>query len=358
MLGRRATLALPLGLLARPAAAAAPAVLSAAADAEGRWRAAAFGLDGVLRFEIALPARGHGAALAPDRSLAVLFARRPGSYALVVDPLDGRMLARIDRPIERWFCGHGTFSADGRLLYATEIDGSGEGVVGVYAATTWRRLGEFPTGGADPHDIRLTPDGGALWVANGGIRTDPRLPRVRFELEHIESTVVRLDTASGAIRARLRAGAAGDLRSLRHLALGADGTVFVAMQHEGPKHERPALVAATQGDGLVPVQAEAAVWRAMNHYTGSAAATLDGALVSVTSPRGGVIAVIDANRHTLRATVRLGDTCGVAGVDGRFVVTSGLGRAVVVDHSGLVAPIRGEAAGRLRWDNHLLSLET
>lgn len=357
MLGRRATLVLPLGLRARPAAAAGPAVLSAAADAEGRWRAAALGLDGALRFEIALPARDHGSALAPDRSLAVLFARRPGGYALVLDPLGGRILAWIDRPTERWFCGHGTFSADGRLLYATEIDGSGEGLVGVYVAATWRRLGAFPTGGADPHGIRLAADGGALWVANGGIRTDPRRPRVRFDLERIDSTVVRLDPASGAILARLRAGAAGDLRSLRHLALGADGTAFVAMQHEGPKHERPALVAATQGDGLVPLQAEAAVWRAMDDYTGSAAATLDGALVSVTSPRGGVVAVIDASTRARRATVRLGDACGVAGVGGRFVVTSGLGRAVMVDRSGLVSPVPGKAAGRPRWDNHLLSLE-
>ncbi len=45
-------------------------------------------------FQIGLPARGHAAAAHPTQALAVAFARRPGTFALVIDCLSG--LVRID----------------------------------------------------------------------------------------------------------------------------------------------------------------------------------------------------------------------------------------------------------------------
>lgn len=357
MIGRRTTLGLFGIALARPSLAASPSFLSAAADANGAWRAAAFGLDGAPRFELALPARGHGAAVSPDRGTAVLFGRRPGDYALVLDAATGTLRQTIDRATERWFCGHGAYSAEGALLYATELDAQGEGVVGVYAPRRgFARIGEFPTGGADPHDIRLTRDGQSLWVANGGIRTDPRLPRARLDLETIDSSLVLLDAASGQIRARRRLPGDDMLLSLRHLAIDADGEVFVAMQHEGPRFERPPLVAIADQTRIETLDGAEPLWDALNHYTGSAAATADGRFVAVTSPRGGVMAVIDAKaRHVLfRASLR--DGCGVAAGGDGFVVTSGLGGGITVGTDGAVAALPAGWVERLRWDNHLVSL--
>lgn len=355
-LPRRAALALPFLALARPAPAAEAGFLAAAADAEGRWRVAAFGADGAKRFESAMPARGHGAAVGPDGGTAVLFARRPGHFALVLDPASGALRQVVERAPGRWFCGHGAFSADGGTLWASEIDATGEGVVGVYAVRRgYARIGEFPTGGADPHDVRLAPDGASIWVANGGIRTDPRLPRTRFELEAFDSSLVRLDTGSGRLLARHRVAQDASL-SLRHLALAPDGTVAIAMQHEGPRQDRPPLVALVDAAGLAVLPGPAAGWGLLDHYIGSAAASADGTLFAVTSPRGGAGLVIEAASRRVRAAFTLRDGCGVAAAPGGFLVTSGLGGGVLVAADGTQRRLENPFLAGLRWDNHLVPI--
>ena len=355
--GRRAVFGLIGFAAAVPAVAATPAYLSAAADAEGRWRAVAFGLDGSPRFDVPLPARGHGAAVSPDGGVAVLFARRPGSFAQLLHPATGRVGETLPRATGRWFCGHGCFSADGDLLYATELDDAGDGVVGVYAATRgFARIGEFPTGGADPHDIRLTPDGRALWVANGGIRTDPSLPRARLDLESFDSDVTLLDAASGARLSRRALDGEDNALSLRHLALDASGALFVAMQHEGPRFERPALIAATTSEGIMSLDAPDALWRGLDHYTGSATAGQGGEVIAVTSPRGGKGVLIDARSRHVMAEFAMPDGCGIASTPEGFVVTSGLGRVALVGTSAAPADLGAAWLGRLRWDNHLVRL--
>lgn len=355
--GRRAVFGLIGFAAAAPAMAAAPAYLSAAADAEGRWRAVAFGLDGSPRFDVPLPARGHGAAVSPDGGVAVLFARRPGSFAQLLHPASGRVGETLPRATGRWFCGHGCFSADGDLLYATELDEAGEGVVGVYAATRgFTRIGEFPTGGADPHDISLTPDGRALWVANGGIRTDPSLPRARLDLESFDSDVTLLDAGSGQRLSRRALDGEDNTLSLRHLALDASGAVFIAMQHEGPRFERPALIAATTREGVTSLDAPDALWRGLDHYTGSAVAGQGGELIAVTSPRGGRGVLIEAKSRRVVSQFAMRDGCGVAAAPEGFIVTSGLGQVALVGASGAPNDLAAAWLARLRWDNHLVRL--
>jgi hypothetical protein len=358
MLGRRAALGLGAGLLLRDRAAAASTggFAAAGADAAGNWRLAAFGLDGSPKFDLPIPARGHSLAVAPGGDAAVLFARRPGQQAWLVGLPEGRIRQAIPRGTERWFCGHGVFSADGTLLYATEIDGNGQGIIGVYAAARgFDRIGEFPSHGLDPHDIRLAPDGLTLIVANGGIRTDPRLPRARLDLDGMDSGVAHFETSSGRLATQWHLPEAQRLLSLRHLALAGDA-VFVAMQHEGPRHERQPLVAMGRDTGLAMLEPGLPLWRGMDHYAGSAAASADGRLVAVTSPRGGIAAVLDARSLAVLATVSVPDGCGVAATPGGFVVTSGLGGAAIIDAQGEVGRLPGEWLRRVRWDNHLVPI--
>jgi hypothetical protein len=357
MPGRRAALGLGAGLLLGGAKAGRAKFVAAGANEAGGWRVAAFGQDGAQHFDLPIPARGHGLAMAPDGATAVLFARRPGAEALLLDLRAGRALARIPRATSRWFCGHGAFSADGALLYATEIDGGGQGVIGVYAAGRgFARIGEYPSFGLDPHDIRLDPDGTTLLVANGGIRTDPLLPRARLDLDGMESGLARIEAATGRLLSRWHLPEAQRLLSLRHLAL-ADGSVFVAMQHEGPRWERQALVAVGHAAGVAVLDASLPLWRAMDHYAGSAAASADGGMVAVTSPRGGVAAVLDARSHAVLARFAIPDGCGIAAAPGGgFVVTSGLGGAVLIGAAGVAAALPGEWLRRVRWDNHLVPI--
>ena len=120
-------------------------------------------------FRLRLPDRGHAAAAHPSRPEAVAFARRPGTFALVIDCAEGREVARLHSPEDRHFYGHGAFTPDGGLLFTTEnaiADGTGR--LGIWDARDgYRRIGEISSGGTGPHEVRLMPDGRA---AGGGER--------------------------------------------------------------------------------------------------------------------------------------------------------------------------------------------
>ena len=83
-------------------------------------------------FRILLPARGHAACAHPSVPEAVAFARRPGTYALVIDCVSGAVTQQIEAPEGRHFNGHGIYLSDGDTLCTPENDYSaGRGVVGV-----------------------------------------------------------------------------------------------------------------------------------------------------------------------------------------------------------------------------------
>ena len=93
----------------------------------GRWRIA------VSRPH--LPARGHDIAQRPHTREFVVFARRPGTWAVAVDANHAHEPQIITARADRHFFGHGLFSADGRLLYASENDiETGDGIIGIYDA--------------------------------------------------------------------------------------------------------------------------------------------------------------------------------------------------------------------------------
>ena len=62
-----------------------PAYLAAAKTADGGFALHGLSGRGVSLFHLALPSRGHAATAHPTRAEAVAFARRPGTFALVID---------------------------------------------------------------------------------------------------------------------------------------------------------------------------------------------------------------------------------------------------------------------------------
>lgn len=174
-----------LGLPRSPGAAPRRRLyLGARADAEGGYRVSGFRASGAGAFDLGLPDRGHSFAVRQDRRTAVVFARRPGRFALALDLARGAASAEFVAPRDRHFYGHGAFGPDGRFLYASENDFAGErGVIGVYdAAKGYRRVGELSSHGIGPHEVALLSDGVTLAVANGGILTRPDLPRVKLNV--------------------------------------------------------------------------------------------------------------------------------------------------------------------------------
>jgi hypothetical protein len=320
---RRVLLAAAALPLARPVLAASrPVLLASGRDADGF---AAFGLDarGAILWRRALPGRAHGFALAPDRRRAVIFARRPGAWALPLDPGSGAAGPAWSAGGYA-LCGHGQFAAGG-LVAATATDAEGEGHLLLFDARTGRRAGAWPTGGADPHEVlRIAAD--AFVVANGGDAADA-------------SSLVRMDDRTG--RRLARAGAAPDLArlSLRHLAV-LDGAAVVVCQDRSQPDPSVPLVAAWRDDGLDWLDLGPGI-ATMRGYCGSVASR--GAALCVTSPNGGV-----AVEWPSRAAHAIADVCGVAALGDGFVLSSGGGEVIL--------PGGGLRRHAVQWDNHMVAL--
>ncbi len=141
----------------------------------------------------------------------------------MLDCVQGAQLARLEAPEARHFYGHGCFSADGALLFTTENDYDGRrGMIGVWdGADGFRRLGEFPSGGVGPHDIRRMPNGG-LVVANGGIETHPDTGRTRLNLPMMRPNLSYL-SEQGTILEQVEPPRDLSANSIRHLAARMTG---------------------------------------------------------------------------------------------------------------------------------------
>ncbi|MEM9584101.1 MAG: DUF1513 domain-containing protein [Pseudomonadota bacterium] len=327
-----------------------PAYLSAGMTRDGAYVLCGLGADGRLAFTRSLPARGHAAAAHPSRAEVVAFARRPGTFAIVLDCVSGLELARLVAPEGRHFYGHGAFSADGRLLFTTENEfDAARGIVGVWdAARAYRRIGEFPSGGTGPHDIKLMPDGATLVVANGGIETHPETGRAKLNLPSMRSRLsfLRLD---GAVVDQVALDGAYRKNSIRHLAVTDEGVVAFAAQWQGDVTDAvPLLGTFKPGVDAAPQLARAPVFREAQAYLGSIAAHRSA--IAVTSPRGGLVLEFDARSLALTEKQVIEDVCGIAPMSGGFICTSGTGRVL----SGPVR--RAETQHDMRWDNHLIAL--
>ncbi len=334
------------------AGAGSPAWLAAARDGAGAYRLFGLSEQGAAVFSVPLPARGHAAAAHPKRPEAVAFARRPGTFALVLDCAAGRVAAELATPPGRHFYGHGAFSADGTRLYTTENDiAAGRGVIGIRdAARGYARIGEIESGGTGPHEILRLPGSDMLVVANGGIETHPDTGRAKLNLPTMRPNLTYL-APDGRVLETFELPDELRLNSIRHLAARADGLVAAAMQWQGEAAEAPPLLLLHRR-GAAPRLAAApfAARMAMQGYAGSVAFSGDGARVAITSPRGGQAHLFDADSGAFVGAHAAPDICGLAPAQGGFLATTGTGRLLPLDGTG--PAVRHPVA----WDNHLIAL--
>jgi hypothetical protein len=313
---------------------------------------------------VALPDRGHDIAVCPVTRRCVVFARRPGSFAVAFSAARTSPPVSFEAPPDRHFYGHGVFSPDGRLLYTTENDfEAGRGMIGVYGSTAgYRRLGEMPSFGLGPHDLALIDEGRVLVVANGGLKEHPDFGNGRRILNpgEIQTSLAYIDAATGDLLERHELAAGGQI-SLRHLDANRDGTVVLGAQivrgaqgqgdeaeHLVYRHRRQRLLKATRlTDGACT---------ALSGYVSSVAVDSSGTSAAVTSSRSGSVVVIDISTGRLLKIHRLTDVSGVAetGAAGTFLVTTGDGS---IAESGSAAEWAGApVATGWNWDNHAVRL--
>lgn len=331
-----------------------PAFLSAGRDAQGEFFLAGLSTGGDVLFRHPLPGRGHAAAADPTRPEAVAFARRPGRFADVIDCRNGRAIARLEPPAAHHFYGHGTFSPDGSLLFTTENDfDKARGMVGVWdAADSYRRVGSFGSGGIGPHDIILRRDAPGLVVANGGIETHPDSGRAKLNLPDMRPNLSYLGF-DGHVQDQMELPQDLHLNSIRHLAVRSDGRVAFAMQWQGDLGEMLPIV-GLHIPGQPPQLMAEDDPRLLNlhGYGGSIAFSAEGTLVAVTSPRGGVVQIMDCASGTLVKEHRMADVCGLAPLSNGFTASTGTGQIMRISADEIHTLSRSELA----WDNHLIRL--
>lgn len=353
---------LPLTRGAGFAAAATPDVLYAAAraEADGSHSAVLFTPEGDAA-RLLLPGRGHDVTFRPGTRDCAIFARRPGTFAGVFSAEPGRAPVWFASGPGRHFDGHGVYSGDGRLLFSSENDFTGDesrGVIGVRdAGADYARIGEFASAGMDPHDMALLSDGRTLVVANGGIETDPETGRIPLNLATMEPSLAYIDTRTGDVLERHVLAPSLHQLSIRHLAVAAGDLVVFGCQYEGPAADFPPLLGFhRRGEAPVLVAAPGASHTRMKNYIGSVAADSAGGIIAASAPKGGLITFWDAATRRYLGETRLADGCGVVGEErpGGFLISSGTGQ--MVEHLPLDGVSRGLSfpgwAGT-HWDNHI-----
>jgi hypothetical protein len=264
----------------------------------------------------------HGLAVDPrDPSRVAVFEKR-GPGACVADLRGTQVPQPLRTSARRRFYGHGAFSRDGALLYATEsiVDRAFEGVLVVRDARTLQELGEVPTFGAAPHDCRLLDDGTTMVIANGGGSiaggSAPCVAYVDLASEKLLDRVV-LDSP------RFNAGHVAVTRT-GHLAL-------VSAPRDGdPGLHLGALSLRPPGGALGTVQQPASIVGRMKGETLSVLIDEERGVVLATHPLGDCVSIWRLDDGSFVRTLELSGPRGVTrSLDGAWYLVSHLaGRSV------------------------------
>ncbi|MCA0000610.1 MULTISPECIES: DUF1513 domain-containing protein [unclassified Mesorhizobium] len=320
---------------------------------DGSYGAAILSEAGKLLHAIDLPDRGHDVTFDSISKRSVVFARQPGTFAVVFDHAGRDEPLTIASITGRHFFGHGVFSPDGALLYATENDfDNAAGVVGVYdARAKFKRLGEFPTYGMGPHELLLLGDGRTIAVANGGIETHPDYGRAELNIATMKPSYVLIDRVTGDLVEKHELPAALHQLSIRHMDTDQTGTVWFGCQYRGPGTDRPLLIGrAARGKDLQLLDMPRDVLSGFRNYIGSVAANPAAGTVAVSSPEGNSLVVIEAASGRLVSSSALVEVCGVAPDGTGFMATTGAGEIVECNGATRSEPY-------YVWDNHMLRIE-
>ncbi len=306
--------------------------------------------------------RGHGVCISPDKKHCLVFARRPGTLIWVVDLQQQKIVQQINSPENRHFYGHGVFEPTGRYLYVTENDfASGRGIIGVYdAQQNYQRSSEFDSQGIGPHELALLSDGKTLVVANGGIKTHPDLGRSKLNLNSMKPNLAYFNISENQFLAKYSLAKQFHQLSMRHISVGIDNTVSIAMQFQGPRNQHPPLLAQHQGKREITLlNAPDLLQKQMKNYCGSICHDPSGQYFALSSPRGDIVSFW-SNKGQYLHHIKANDGCGLASGQnkGEILVSTGQGllfkHQIRHQHSKLIEQF---SSGK-HWDNHMLTLNS
>lgn len=319
----------------------------------GGYGAAVLSEQGNILHAVDLPERGHDITFDPVTRRSVVFARQPGTFMVVFDHAGRSEPVTISSTADRHFYGHGVFSPDGKLLYATENDfDNAAGMVGVYDATDgFRRISEFPAYGVGSHELILLGDGRTLAIANGGIETHPDFGRAELNIATMKPNFVLVDRLTGDLIEKHELPENLHQLSIRHMDMDEKGAIWFGCQHRGPASEQPLLVGKVErGKSFALIDMPQEITAGFRNYIGSVAANPQAGTVAVSSPQGNSYVELEARTGKVLKATTLTEVCGLAPDGGGFLASTGTGI--------LAAPTGTEHAQTdYVWDNHMLRIE-
>ncbi|MBK9037003.1 MAG: DUF1513 domain-containing protein [Myxococcales bacterium] len=258
---------------------------------EARYALSLIDLDRGGRVELDVAFTVHGFAPDPTRARRAVCFEKQGPGACEVDLRAPRVVRPLPPTPGRGFYGHGTFSRDGRALYAVETTlGSGVGAIVVRDGASLDVLGEFPSYGHNPHDCVPIDGGAALLITNGGGTIDGPAPCV---------TIV--DVASQRL---LEQKPIPDLRwNAGHVAMSAAGEVVaVSAPRDGrPRGDLGGVSIGTRTTPLLLVTDPVDVVRRLTGESLSVAIDDAHQVAGVTTPSAGLLTFWDLRTRALRA---------------------------------------------------------
>ena len=295
---------------------------------------------------IPTPMLGHSVVCHPSRpDVVAVLGQRPVKSSCLLSLSTGEILQTFGATKERHFYGHGTYSTDGRVLYATENeDETGLGYVVARDATTLAVLGELSSHGMGPHELLFSADGKTAIIANGGAIS---LEGAYADDGEAPSSLCYVEVASGKLLERHVL--ADPQLSIRHLGLGSRGDVIAALRRYPEPSACPTLVMHRAGGSLRLTQPDATLMARMNGLALSIAVEPEGRVAGATHPDGDAVTFWDVATVSLLGVTAVEKPEGIAVLpNGSFLVTSLNGTLMTVDPATHVGTALGEARG-LNW---------
>lgn len=218
----------------------------------------------------------HGIHAHPQKTERLALFEKKGPGACEYDLRERRLVRAIPGVENRYFYGHGTYTADGAVLLSTEADrDSKDGAIGMRDSTSLKYLGAFPSYGKSPHECKLIDGGKTLIVTNGGgglggerpsvtyidVASQRLLETVHLQADHLNAGHLAVDvTGELVVVSAPRSGL--EQNGLGGISMGAPSSVLPSlaqpqdivarMRGEALSvaiHEARGLVAVTHPDG-------------------------------------------------------------------------------------------------------------
>jgi len=329
---------------------------------------------------VPLPSRAHEVITNPVTQEIVIFARRPGTWFMVLDQakadLESERESKVSKffesELQHHFYGHGLFTPEGRYLITTEQHiPSGEGRIVIRdREKNYQVDAVFPSYGIGPHQLALLSDQDTIVIANGGIQTHPNSGRKKMNLATMRPSLAYISRASGKLLEQHFLPQGLHQLSIRHIDVSEQDQVIIGMQNQGDPRVLVPLVGSHRfGQSIELFNAEESSLQAMKQYCGSVCFDTSGQYVAITSPKGNLVTLWDAQSRQLMHQFRCPDACGIHRLDkANFMLSSGRGdlyQLNIKEHSLSkfwnaksdvargVFPRDDFARDDLTWDNHL-----